>query len=179
MTMADAIGYRKFYHLEEYLLGEVGPRFRTSGIIRPIDMFMIFIWKANRAKTKIRDNLKKRANGNFGDAVTKIAAALSATKDRKERLAILMRDWGLRLPVASAILTVLYPTDFTVYDTRVCKMLGLDYRPWLAFSENSWIEYEHYRKTVCSNTPPGLTLRNRDKYLWGKSLWTDAKAAVR
>ena len=56
--MADATDYRKFYNLEEYLLGEVGPRFRTSGIIRPIDMFMIFIWKANRAKTKYKDNSK-------------------------------------------------------------------------------------------------------------------------
>ncbi|MGE5770707.1 MAG: hypothetical protein ACM3Z4_01460 [Hyphomicrobiales bacterium] len=163
--MADATDYRKFYNLEEYLLGEVGPRFRTSGIIRPIDMFMIFIWKANRAKTKYKDNLKKRADGNFSDAVTKIAAALSATKDRKERLAILMRDWGFRLPMASAILTALYPIDFTVYDTRVCKMLGLDYRPWLPFSENLWIEYERYREAVRTNTPPGLTLRNRDKYL--------------
>lgn len=144
--MAGATDYRNFYRLEDYLLYEVGPRFRTSGIIEPVDLFMIFIWKANRAKTKIRDNLKKRANESFGDAVAQIAAKLSATKDRKERLAILMRDWGFRLPMASAILTALYPTDFTVYDTRVCKMFGLDYRPWLPFSENLWVEYERYRE---------------------------------
>ena len=39
-----------------------------------------------------------------------------------------MRDWKLRLPTASAVLTVLYPEDFTVYDQRVCKMLDMQYR---------------------------------------------------
>ena len=55
--------YGKFYYLERYLLEEVGPRFRSSGILEPIDLFMIFIWKANRAKTRVRDNLKNRAKG--------------------------------------------------------------------------------------------------------------------
>jgi len=87
----------KFYHLERYLLEEVGPRFRSSGTIDPIDLFIIFVWKANRAKTRVRDNLKRRANGSFSEAASKIASALSAAKDQKERLGILMQDWGLRL----------------------------------------------------------------------------------
>ena len=177
--MADASDYRKFYHLENYLLGEVGPRFRTSGIIRPLDMLMIVIWKANHAKVKIAETLKQRANGNFNDAVAQIAMALSATKERKERLAILMSDWGLRLSMASAILAILHPKDFVVYDSRVCKILGIPYRPWLPFSERLWIEYELYREAVCKNTPPGLTLLNRYRYLWGQSLWKNAKAAMR
>jgi hypothetical protein len=171
--------YHKFYDLERYLLREVGPRFRASGVIEPVDLFMIFIWKANRAKTKTRDALKKRANGNFSAAVTQIAAALFATKDRKERLAILMRDWGLRLPMASAILTVLYPKDFTVYDRRVCDMLKLRYRDWPPFSEKRWNEYERYQDAVCRSTPPGLSLRDRDRFLWGKSLRKDAKSGAR
>lgn len=35
-----------------------------------------------------------------------------------------MKNRGFRLPMASAIATVLYPNDFTVYDIRVCEMLG-------------------------------------------------------
>ena len=35
-----------------------------------------------------------------------------------------MTKWAFRLPTASAILTVLYPDVFTVYDRRVCKVLG-------------------------------------------------------
>jgi hypothetical protein len=94
--------YRKFSDLGRYLFEEVGPRFRSSGVIEPVDLFMIFIWKANRAKTKTRDKLKKLASGSFAIATGRIAAALSATEDRKERLGILMRDWELRGPMASA-----------------------------------------------------------------------------
>ena len=36
---------------------------------------------------------------------------------------ILIEDWAFRLPMASAILTVLYPDSFTVYDIRVCSEL--------------------------------------------------------
>src|ERR1035441_7443894 len=98
--------HRRFYNLECYLLEEVGPRFRSSGVVDPVDFFMIFIWKANRAKTKLRDKLKSQANDNFSDAVAQIARALTGAKDRKKRLKILMRDWELRLPMASAILTI-------------------------------------------------------------------------
>jgi hypothetical protein len=166
--------YLKYYDLEHYLLEEVGPRFRSSGAIEPIDLFMILIWKANRAKTKIRDKLKKQANGNFSDAVGQIAAALSKAEDRKERFGILMGDWGLRLPMASAILTILYPEDFTVYDRRVCDMLHFPYKDWL-FSEECWSEYESYKAAVCKNTPPSLSLRDRDRFLWGQSFWEAAK----
>jgi hypothetical protein len=166
--------YLKFYNLEHYLLDEVGPRFRSSGAIEPTDLFMIFIWKANRAKTKLRDKLKKQANGSFSDAVAQIAAALSKAGDPKERLGILMRDWGFRLPMSSAILTILYPEDFTVYDRRVCETLDFPYknRP---FSEECWLDYENYKVAVCKNAPQSLSLRDKDRFLWGRSFWEAAK----
>jgi len=139
--------YTKFYHLERYLLEEVGPRLRSSGDIDPIDLFMIFVWKSNRAKTRVRDNLKRRANGSFSEATSKIARALSYAKNQKERLGILMRDWGLRLPMASAILTILYPEDFTVYDVRVCQMLQIDCKD-ASFSDSCWQEYERYKEAL-------------------------------
>jgi hypothetical protein len=166
--------YLKFYHLERYLLEEVGPRFRSSGTIDPVDLFMIFVWKANRAKTKVRDNLKNRANGSFSDAAFEIARALFSAEDQKERLKILMHDWGLRLPMASAILTILYPEDFTVYDVRVCNMLQIDCKDF-SFSDKCWQEYEKYKNAVCKNTPSKLNLRDKDRWLWGKSFWEDAK----
>ena len=42
----------------------------------------------------------------------------------RSRLAVLIQGWGFLLPMASAILTVLYPHEFTVYDVRVCDVLG-------------------------------------------------------
>jgi hypothetical protein len=89
---ARVMDYVKFYHLERYLFEEVGPKFRSLGTIDPVDLFMIFIWKSNRAKTRVRDNLKRRANGSFSKAASKIASALSTAKDQKERLRILMHD---------------------------------------------------------------------------------------
>jgi len=32
-----------------------------------------------------------------------------------------MKEWDLALPMASAILSVCWPDDFTVYDYRVCE----------------------------------------------------------
>jgi hypothetical protein len=168
------MNYAKFYHLEHYLLEEVGPRFRLRGTIDSIDLFMIFVWKANRAKTRVRDKLKGRAGGSFSNAASEIARALSTAKDQKERLAILMRDWGLRLPMASAILTILYPENFTVYDVRVCKVLRITHRD-LRFSDKCWKEYENYKDAVCKNTPSNLSLRDKDRFLWGKSFLEDVK----
>lgn len=151
-----------------YLLDEVGPRFHTTGKIEPVDLFLIFSWKANRAKTKMRDKLKKLAKGNFNKATASIAAALSSAKDDKERLAILMRNWKFRLPMASAVLTVLYPDEFTIYDILVCKELKLKYRPQMHFSEKCWTEYQHFKDLVCEKTPAHLTLREKDRYLRGQ-----------
>lgn len=172
------IDFLEIYNLEKYLLDDVGPRFRHTARIDPTDFFMIIIWKSNRVKTTIRDKLKKRVDGDFSVAVAKISEQLSSSKTSKDRLGILMRDWGLRLPMASAILTILYPHEFTVYDRRVCGVLNLPYRDML-FSDNCWSVYEHYKSAVCKNTPSDLSLRDRDRYLWGKSFLEDAKTDAR
>src|SRR5262249_3079915 len=162
-----------------YLFNEVGPRFRSSGVIEPVDLFMIFVWNTNtRAKTIIRNKLKKLAHGSFSEAAAQIAGALLSTEERKERLAVRMCSWKLRLPTASAVLTVLYPDDFTVYDQRVCKMLDMQYRT-KPFSETLWSHYKKYKDAVCRNTPAGLSLRDRDRFLWGKSFWEDATRDAR
>jgi len=167
--------YLKFYDLEKFLFDEVGPRFRKDGTIEAVDFFMIFIWKANRAKTRVRDRLKRRA-GTFETAVAQIAASLSAATHEKERLRILMEDWELKIPMASAILTVLDDKHFTVYDIRVCKQLALEYRPDREFSDALWADYEKYREAVVKRTPPEIeSLRDRDRFLWGKSLRLDAE----
>jgi len=49
--------------------------------------------------------------------------------------------------MASAILTILYPEDFTVYDVRVCNMLRINCKD-LAFSDNCRQEYQSYKDAV-------------------------------
>jgi hypothetical protein len=81
-------------------------------------------------------------------------------------------------------LTVLYPDEFTVYDVRVCEVLGgfkdIQYKTKF---ESLWQGYCKYIDRVKSETPSELNLRDKDRWLWGKSfarqLKTDISEAFR
>jgi hypothetical protein len=66
--------------------------------------------------------------------------------------------------MATAILTVLYPTEFSVYDVRVCEQLN-DFKglAGLQFSERLWQEFQRYLGAVHSAAPKGLSLRDKDR----------------
>jgi hypothetical protein len=83
------------------------------------------IWANHAASARLpdQDSRNSRAAGSFENAVGQIAASLHASEGKKGRLQILMLDWYLKLPMASAVLTVLYKDDLTVHDVRVCKQL--------------------------------------------------------
>jgi len=83
---------------------------------------------------------------------------------------ILVSDWGFRLPMASAILTVLYPNAFTIYDVRVCDVLG-NFRnaQYRTHFDALWSEYEEYVKAVRRAVKAKHNLRDKDRWLWGKS----------
>ena len=115
--------YQKYTNLEAYLFNEVGPAFRDKGVFRPVDLYLLLIWKSNRSKNKTKRRLAK-IGGGFENAVSKLSNEVFSAKTPKERLGILMKNWGLRLPTATAILSVMYPKEFTVYDRRVCSQLG-------------------------------------------------------
>lgn len=163
--------YCKIHDLERYLFSDVGPRFIETGEIDPADFYMMIIWKANRAKTRVRDRLNKR-DGSFTAAVQNIAASLYASDCPKRRLEVLMKDWQFRLPMATAILTILYPSEFTVYDVRVCGELG-KFRELAnrKFSDRLWNDYQRFLDAVKDATPAGLSLRDKDRYLWGRSFY--------
>src|SRR5262249_35589719 len=107
--------YTKYYRLEQYLFKEVGPRFRKEGCLTAEAFFCIVIWKANRAKSKTAAKLLQKAKVRcLAEGVQKLTSALVEASSSKERMRILIKDWGFRLPMASAVLTVLYPEEFTV-----------------------------------------------------------------
>jgi hypothetical protein len=90
----------------------------------------------------------------------------------KEQLRVLIQDWGFLLPMASAILTVLYPDDFTIYDIRVYGVLG-DFE-WVQNKtryDELWDGYSKYITAVGKAAPAGLSLRDKDRWLWGKSFY--------
>jgi hypothetical protein len=160
------------YGLENYLFGTVGPTFRNTGDLSAFDLFVIVIWKANRSKSKIAKRLLKQSISKQEDldaVVGRLAKQLYQAADPKERLRILLEDWGFLLPMASAILTVLYPDDFTVYDVRVCSELGDFERLANRTFEPLWAGYQDFVAAVRHATPDGLSLRNCDRWLWAKS----------
>ena len=76
----------------------------------------------------------------------------------------------IHVPMASAILAVLYPDEFTVYDTRVCDERG-DFQ-WVQNRtkyDELWDGYAKYLAAVKAAAPGNLKLRDKDRWLWGKS----------
>lgn len=169
------MNFERYYNLETYLLDEVGRNFRDSGALAPLDFYFILTWKANRSKTTTKRRLEKLA-GSFSSAVSRIASDLAAKEQPKNKLEVLMLAWAFRLPTATAILTILYPDDFTVYDVRVCDSLkrfhNLSHR---GFSDSLWEQYSAFKAAVESKSPAHLSLRNKDRYLWGKSFYEESR----
>src|SRR5256885_518897 len=91
-----------------------------------------------------------------------------------------MKDWKFALPMASSILSVCYPEDFTVYDYRVRELLG-DFPDLnnLTDFEKIWAGYNEYKARVSQLAPAGLHLRDQDRYLWGKSTALQLEADIR
>ena len=160
--------FRQYYHRESYLFDIVRPRFIQQGNLDAFDFFCIVIWKAERAKSKIARKLVA-VDQDLDTAAKIVTWKLSQQATNKERLYILWNG-GFELPMASAILTVLYPEDFTVYDQRVCGQLGkYHHLKGCRDFETLWAGYQKFKSEVQKMALTGLSLRDKDRYLWGKS----------
>lgn len=117
--------FLKYYWLEqEYLEKEVRRDFheRKPKHLTVEEFFAIVEWKNPKfGKTKLSYLTDKD--------IRKFTEDIGKETDKKKQLEILLMDGakdrkGIRLATASAVLTILYPDDFTVYDIRVRKQLA-------------------------------------------------------
>lgn len=163
--------YIQFTDMESYLFKTVHRRFTEQGYVGAFDFFCIVIWKANRAKTKVAKRLLGTTEKTLDEVVIDLTKKIAAQETPKDRMRILMfGDIRFRLPMASAILTVLYPDEFTIYDYRVCEALGgFGNLTNITNIDKLWVGYSAFKSAVISNSPQGLSLRDMDHYLWGKS----------
>ncbi len=172
--------FRTYYDLESYLFGTVSPRFTSEHTLSAFDFFCIVIWKADRSKTKVVKRLL--THGKFPDldsAVKSLSAKIAAALSPKDKLKVLVSDWGFLLPTASAILTVLYPDDFTVYDIRVCNVLGQFHSLKNRSNyESIWTGYTQFAAAVREKGPAELSLRDKDRWLWGKSFHEELREDI-
>ena len=161
--------YSAYYDLESYLFKTVHDQFASQGWLNSFDFFCIVIWKANRAKTKIAKRIRQLGNGDLDKGVHDFTSAIARAATAQEKLSVLL-EHGFLLPMATAILTVLYPNEFTMYDVRVCDALG-DFHRLANLTKLStiWAEYTRFVQSVKAATPAQLSLRDKDRYLWAKS----------
>ena len=170
------IDYLKLYDLENYLFEEVSRRFSELGYLNAFDFFCVVIWKANRSKSKIAKRLLSKGHPDLDSAVVALTKSIAKATDDKARMYILIKDWDFRLPMASAILTVLYPVSFTIYDFRVCETIGGFFNLQNKTNFNSlWNEYKSFVAAVNTAGPSEYSLRDKDKWLWGNSFYEQLK----
>jgi len=164
------VDFLQYYDLESYLFGAVRSRFAEQGCLSAFDFFCIVIWKANRAKSRIAKRLLSRGYQDLDTAARALTTDLARCRSARDRLECLIRRWGFLLPMASAILTVLHPDEFTVYDVRVCDQLGRFHNlASVTDFDRLWLGYTDFRRGVEQSAPGHLSLRDKDRYLWGKS----------
>lgn len=167
--------FLRYYDLETYLWEDVHRRFHVDGGIGAFDFFSIVVWKANRAKSKVAKKLLQtdpKGRTELEPIVRDLTGGLHDASAAKDRLHILMKGWGFYLPMASSILSVLWPDDFSVYDVRVCGQLGCFHKLGNKTDfDRIWTGYHEYLEAVRCAVPSGLSLRDADRFLWGRSVW--------
>ena len=175
LDTAELKRWLKLYDLERYLFKEVSPRFRREQTLRPYDFFAIVVWKSNRAKTKI-----KRGLLDAGKTVQDLMCEVSQAETPGKKVGILLDVDGIGPAMASAILTVCYPEEFTVLDYRAWQVLeqagiaGLpDDYPW---DSESYLQYHDACRRLAEHI--GLSLRDLDRALWAKSWEADLHKLV-
>jgi hypothetical protein len=164
--------YLRYFDREKYLFKDVHSHFREDHSLGAFDFFSIVIWKANRAKSKIARKLlsKDRKSKRDLDASCRVLTrSLYSAHDHKERLRILVKEWGFALPMASAILAVCYPDDFALYDYRVRDQIENFQKLNTSNFEKLWDGYQQYIRKVTDLAPSDLSLRDKDRFLYGKS----------
>ncbi|HMD21885.1 MAG TPA: hypothetical protein VKH40_16285 [Alloacidobacterium sp.] len=169
--------YLRYYDLETYLFEDVHKRFHEKQRLDAFDLFSIIIWKAERAKSKLAHRLIKQAD-NLEAAADQLTHALFEAKSPKDRLFVAMETWGFYLPMASAILSVLWPEEFTVYDVRACGELGDFSKLGNLTFEHLWPKYCAYCDAVRAAVPQHDALRDKDRFLWGNSTARQLKEEI-
>ncbi len=166
--------YAKFYWLETEFFPEIHKFFHKEHYLKPEHFFSIIIWKRNASKTIIKRGLL--SSGLSLDVAVRNLTEEIFKAGKKEKLNILIQRKGFQLAIASALLTVLYPDDFTVYDVRVRGQLNY---PDITYTNGNAEKYfNDYLPQVLKKgreitQNPTLSLRDCDRVLWAKSWHED------
>ncbi len=180
MCVGVGMDYSIFAPVEKYLRQVVRPRFYHQGYLDAFDFFCIVIWKANRAKSIVAAKLLRLSeNKNLNQICKLLTREIYGARKDSEKLGLLLGKWRFRLPMASAILSILYPDKFTIYDVRVCSQIkGFNNLDSLSLHRKCE-RYFEFMDAVKNFVPEKKTLLEKDKFLWGKSFSQDLKRDIK
>ena len=132
---------------------EAGSQIRAGAYTRA-HLGTIFEWKTNgRGKSRLLEN----TDDEIADALNLAVTA----KTERAALAVLCGLHGVDVPVASAILTAIYPERYTVIDFRALEALGIKKTN---LTVNFYLDYlADCRKRAKAQT---IELRELDRALW-------------
>ena len=166
------INYLKYYWLEKYLFEDVRKNFNKNGCLTPEEFFAIVIWKRNASKTQIIRGFK-----NSSQSISSITKEVYKSDKKMETL---RKIKGVGIAIASAILTVLYPDDFTVIDYRVLNSLKNKGVKIFGKPTEKIKDYNEYVK-ICKKESKrlGISLRNFDRTLWAENFYEELKRLVK
>lgn len=167
--MKDLEKYLKYYWLEDYLFSGVNKNFQKRGYLTPEEFFAIVIWKSNRAKTNVRKGIIKSTR-TIREITSKVFQA--KTLEQKFNVFLPPKIPNIGIPIASAILTVCYPDDFTIADYRACASLkdfGEEVSSNPTINASAYFEYLNKCKKLAHKY--GVSLRDFDRILWAKDFY--------
>lgn len=174
--------YLKYYWLEKDFFPEIHEFFhnRHRHYLTPEHFFAIIFWKSIRPRELIKDGLWT-TNKLLNAPVKKLTNEIFKAKD-KEKLSILLKRRGFDVAMASAVLTVLYPKRFTIYDYRVWNQVKKDGDPKniSRTKKGQKLYFDQYIKRVLEKgrqiaNSQNLSLRDCDRLLWAKSWHKELK----
>jgi hypothetical protein len=152
-SLIDEKASRYAYSDDDAVLA-AGARIR-SGEYTKANLEKIFLWKTNgRGKSRLLRN--------SDDEIKDALQLASNARTERSALAVLTGLNGVDLPVASAILTAIFPETYTVLDFRALEALGQNPS---SYTINFYIAYlDACRGLVAIHNLPGL--RHLDRALW-------------
>ena len=125
--------YIKSYDVEKELYKR-GKKWRKKGFLTKKQFMQICLWKSRRAK--------KRYDSNDATLIKKITKEAFAESDEKKKIEKLTELKGVRIPVASAILSVTDSDNYPIIDERCMQALKTLYKiEWKVITSNSWLNY--------------------------------------
>lgn len=121
------------YELEEQIF-QMGKEVNKRGWLEKSEFLTVCLWKSRRPKRFYDLNTEK-------EIVSKSKLSFREN-DELKKIKILTELKGVRIPTASAILSVVNPDIYPIIDERCIQSLtDLGIIKWKTITENNWIEY--------------------------------------